>query len=258
MRGVLSLLVLVFQSAVGLYGQGLSNSTNHTLGYSLGFVQAKEENLVPKVHSGAMHSLTYSMEMMNDVYHCLEFQLGYGSLSTAIDQDAGSMNAQLMLGYSCNFKMYERNTLTYCLGPKISYTSSLSEYQTWDEAHAYWGTSLSLGASSVVFVELESNQSLVMHLDLSLLGFSARPDQHRLYSNEHWTFSNIMTIMNRDYRFGVWNNTFQLKASAEYRTPVAGSSTLVLFSSLYYSRLKADAGNPLREIISRIGIGVGL
>jgi hypothetical protein len=256
-RGFVTLFV-VFQSFGVILGQGKSTSTNHYFGYSIGIAQAKEENLLPKVHSGVIHTIAYLLESKGTSYQSLEFQLGYGTLATAIANDAGSMNAQLLLGCSYDLKIRENGSSTCYLGPRIAFTSSLSEFETWDEAHAYWGNCISLGAGSVLFVALQSEKSLVMRADLSLLGISTRPDQHRLYANEHWTFSNIVTIMNRNYRFGAWNSAFQFRASAEYRTSFVGSSSLAFSFSLYYSRLKADEGNPLKEIISRIGIGVGL
>jgi hypothetical protein len=251
-------LLLIMQSPGVTHGQEVSRSTNHNVSYSLGMIQAKEENLLPKVHSGAIHCIAYSLEMKSDSYQCLELQLGYSTLTTEVRNDAGSPNEQLLLGYSYNFRMHEKSTLTYYLGPKLAYTSSLTEYQTWDEAHAYWGNCISLAASNVLFVNLSSDSWLVGHLDLSLLGLIARPDQHRLYSSEYWTFSNITKIMNSGYRFGTWGNLFQLRASVEYRTPMFGSSALSLSASLYYSKLRAGEGNSLREVMSKFGIGIWL
>ena len=258
MNRALIFLLFIFHSHSVTHGQVVPNSTNHYVGYSLGMIQAKDANLLPKVHSGAIHCLTYSLEMKNDSYELFEFGLGYGPLKTEIANDAGSWNAQLQGGYTYSFKMHQDNSLTYYLGPKLAYTSSLSEYQTWDEAHAYWGSCISLAVSNVLFVDLHSDRSFVVHLDLSLLGLAARPKQHRLYSNEYWTFSNIVKIMNRDYQFGAWNNALQLRASAEYRTPIFGSKTISLSCSLYYSRLRADEENPLTEVISKFDIGIWL
>jgi hypothetical protein len=251
-------VLIVFQSFEIVQGQGMPTSVNHFLSYSLGINQAKEENLLLKVHSGAIHCFAYSVEIKNDAYQCIELQLGYSTLTTGVKNDAGSSNEQLSLGYSYNVKLHEQSPLTYYVGAKCAYTSSLSEYQTWDEAHAYWGSCISFAASNVLFVDLQSERSFVVHLDLSLFGLTARPEQYRLYSNEYWTFSNIISITNSGYRFGTWNNLFQLRTSAEYRTPIFGSSAVSLSGSLYYSRLKAGAGNPLKEIISKISLGIWL
>ena len=252
------ILFVVFQSFDVSHGQGQLDATNHYVGYSIGIAQAKEENLLPKVHSGVLHTISYLLESKATTYQSFEFQLGYGRLATAIANDAGSMNVQVRLGCSYNLKIQENGSSTCYLGPRIAFTSSLSEYRTWDEAHAYWGNFISLGAGSVLFVALQPEKSLVMRVDLSLFGVLTRPEPRRLYANEHWTFSNIMTIVNSDYRLGTWNNALQMSASVEYRTPLLGSSTLALSWSVYYSRLTADGGNPLKEITSRIGIGVGL
>jgi hypothetical protein len=256
-RGIVIVFV-VLQSAGVILGQGKFYSTDHYVGYSLGLAQAKEENLLPKVHSGVIHAVSYVLESKGASYHSLEFQLGYGRLATEITNDVGSMNAQMLLGCSYGLKIQENGSSTCYLGPRVAFTSSLSEYETWDEAHAYWGNFISLGASGVLFVALQPEKSLVMRADFSLFGALTRPELHRLYANERWTFSNIMTIINRDYRLGTWDNALQVRVSTEYRTPLIGSSTLALSYSFYYSKLKADAGNPLRQMTSRIGIGVGL
>ena len=252
------LLAHMFLIRVPLYGQGETTTTRHALGYSLGVTQIKEENLLPKVHSGLTHTLTYELHREGNSGHSATIQLGYGCVSTQIDRDEGSFNARLSLSYSPLFRVRQGGGFAYFLGPRISYSSSLSEYQTWDEAHAYWGTSLSLGVSNVVSLDLGTARDLTFCFDCSLLGITSRPERFRLYANERWTFSNIVGIMNSGYQFGFANDVFQLNTTARYRTPVFSSQFLALSCSLYYSRLNIDGGNPLREIITSIGIGLWL
>jgi hypothetical protein len=65
-------------------------------------------------------------------------------------------------------------------------------------------------------------------------------------------------LMNSHYRVGSVNNAFQLNASAEYRTPLFRSSALSFSFSLFYSRIKADVGKPLREFTPKLSMGVWL
>jgi len=252
------LLAQMFLIRVPLHGQVETNLTHHTLAYSLGVAQVKEENLLPKVHSGLIHALTYEFHREGDPRQSVTIQAGYGILSTRINHDEGSFNARLLLSYSPVFSVWRVGGFAYCVGPRLAYSSSLSEYQTWDEAHAYWGTSLSLGASNVVSLDLGTARDLTFCLDWLLLGITSRPERFRLYANERWTFSNIVKIMNSGYQFGFANDVFQLNVIARYRTPVFSSQFLALTCSLYYSRLNIEGGKPLREIITSIGIGVWL
>jgi hypothetical protein len=258
MKRSLLLLCITMQWCGVALSRQQSNSTYHYLGYSLGLMQAKEENLIPKVHSGATHWLTYSLEKRGETYHRLDLRLGYGYLQTAIERDLGSPNEQLGIAYSYNFMVRQKVPVAYYVGPRVAYTSSLTEYQTWDEAHAYWGTCLSLGLSAVSFVDLQPGKFLAVNVDLSLLTFVSRPELHRLYANERWTLSNIVTIMNKDFRFGGWGRSVQARASAEYRLPFLGSSRLSFSPTFSYSKLRIDGGNALTEIIIAMGIGIWL
>lgn len=252
------LVAMSILSVAVMRGQGVSGSIDHHLGYSLGFVQEKEENLLLKVHSGVTHWLVYSLEMRGDAYHRVDLQVGYGSLATSIQNDVGSTNGHLAGSYSYSVALRESGPLAFYFGPRVAYSSSLTEYQTWDEAHAYWGTCLSLGLSGASFIDLQTGKLLALNVDLSLLSLVSRPGARRLYANERWTFSNITTIMNSGFHVEDWTNALQVGASAEYRGPVAGIGVLSFSPSFFYSRLKVNDGNPLKEIIIRMSVGIWL
>jgi hypothetical protein len=250
------LLLLFYSSAMGQTPE--PGKIRYSLGYGFGLIQSKEENLIPKVHRGVANFLDFRIEKKDDLYRLFQLQLGYGKLKTAIENEAVSFNAQLSLSYCHDFKIIENKRYGYYLGPRASFTSSLSEYENWDEAHAYWGNFLSLGSSNILFMTLDKNKFWITQLDISMVGCYTRPDKHRLYANEYWTFSNIIKIMNSHYQFGFWNHAFQLKVATEYRTPLFADHLLALSFSVYYSRLKADDGNPLKELIHRMSVGVWL
>ncbi len=259
MKAFLLVLMIFLSSNISLFGQiYLKSESTHYIGYSLGAGQIKEENLIPKTHKGLSHFLSYQFEFKNDVYRCFEFIIGFGRYKTKIENETLSFNVQLLLSYLYNFKIFENEYIDYYLGLKTGFASSLSEYENWDEAHAYWGNYLSLGPSNTVNISLDENNYLLMHLDLALLGIYTRPDYNRLYANEHWTFSNIINKMNSNYHFGFVNNAFQAKASVEYRTPIFNDDHLSLMFSFYYSRLQADSGKPLKEFFIKFGIGIWL
>ncbi|MFH1196476.1 MAG: hypothetical protein V1720_12300 [bacterium] len=257
MRKLLFISFLLF--SVGNYEAQDSASTSlHHIGFSFGLDQIKEENLIPKVHSGLISFVSYRLETKNNTYNVFDFNFGYGIVNTEIENEAVSFNFQLSAGYCYDLFIVESNILKYYLGPKIAYTSSLAEYGNFDEAHAYWGNYLSLGASNVIFLNVDSGKYFVFNLDLSVFGFYTRPEYNRLYSNEYWTVSHIFEIMNSHYKFGFPNNAFQLRASAEYRTGIWDSNYLSLALSVYFSRIKAADGKPLKELIPKFSIGIWL
>ncbi len=59
----------------------------HYFGYSLGFDNIKEENLIPKIHSGILHEFAYGWELRRENYHRFLFRLGYGNIKTDIEQE---------------------------------------------------------------------------------------------------------------------------------------------------------------------------
>lgn len=250
--------MLFIQSYINLYSQDSANNSRHYFGFSIGNIQTKDENLIPKVHSGLINMISYRYERISSSYNLFDFNLGYGLLKTKIEKEAVSFNCQLALSYCYNLSLIRNDFINYYLGPKISFTSSLAEYGVFDEAHAYWGNFLSLCLSNVSFISIDPEKDLVFNLDISIIGLYTRPEYNRLYSNEYWTFSNIIDIMNSNYKFGFLNNAFQFKASAEYRTQIWNSNDLSLALSVYYSRIKDEAGKPLTELIPKISLGIWL
>jgi hypothetical protein len=251
-------IALLFLFHNTLHGQNETDVSRHALGYSLGFARIKEENLLPKVHSGVLHALNYEFQVQGNLSHSVIVQLAYGTVSTDITRDEGAFNARLLVSYSPQFVVRRAGGMTYCMGPMIAYSSSLAEYQTWDEAHAYWGTALSLGMSNVMSLDIGSARDLTFRLDCSLLGITSRPDRFRLYANERWTFSNLVKIMNSGFQYGFTEGVFQLATTARYRTPLFSSKSLTLSCSFSYSRLNVDGGKPLREIVTSLEIGLWL
>jgi hypothetical protein len=229
---------------------------HHFIGYSPGLTQIKEENLIPKVHTGILHFFSYSIQKKSDSYNLFRMHAGYGKLKTKIEDEAVSLYGQLSLCYDYQFRIAGNEKFVYYLGPYISFTSSLSEYENWDEAHAYWGNFLSFGPGNSLFISLDHKRSLITHFNLPVFGFYTRPDYYRLYANEYWTFSNITKLMNSHYHFGSLNNAFQINISTEYRTPFYKSSYFVMSFSVYYSRLKTNDGNPLKVLIPELGMGI--
>lgn len=257
MRILLYISLLLF-SAGNYEAQDRASTSHHYLGFSFSLDQIKEENLIPKVHSGLISIVSYRLETKNNYYNVFDFNFGYGIVNTEIENEAVSFNFQLSAGYCYDMLIVESSILKYYLGPKIAYTSSLAEYGNFDEAHAYWGNYLSVAASNVAFMYINPKNYFVFNLDLSVFGFYTRPEYNRLYANEYWTFSNIVNIMNSHYKLGFPNNAFQLSASAEYRTEIWDSNYLSLALSVYFSRIKAADGKPLKELIPKFSIGIWL
>lgn len=231
--------------------------TYHFLGYEPGHIQLKESNLIPKVFSGLAHTLTYGFERAGETLHSFQFAFIHNNPKTDIErdyvggEDHTKINGQFHFQYSYDPVHLSRRGVHLYLGPRLSYTYSLSYLHGWD-SHAYWGNYLSLGSSSVVRVDLRNDRAWQTTLNLSLAGLYARPDLIRRYKTEDWSVSHILKITNRRYSVGLWDNAFQIQISTEYRLPIRGRRFLALGLASYYSRIKREEGRPLREVIHRI------
>lgn len=232
--------------------------THHYFGYEPGFIQLKEMNLIPKVHKGIIHIVTYSFEKTNKNYQSFKFVFGYNNPKTSIERkaensnDYDKKNGQIFLNYSYNFNILNKKNIYYYLGSMLSYTYSISYYRGWD-SHAYWGNYLSLGPNNVLRIELNNNRSWLTSLNFSLIGFYNRPDHIRLYKVEDWSFNNIIKITNDNYTLGLWDNAFQVQFQTEYRFAIFKSKSFAVDYSFHFSRLKSNESNPLLELIHRIG-----
>lgn len=255
MREILFVFIILFL-VDNCEAQDSMSATHHYFGLSSGLTQIKEENLIPKVHSGLHLELSYDYETRDKTYQCIEFYLGYGTMKTEIENEAVSYSAGARLGYCYDMKIIEEENFQYFMGPGISYSSSLAEYENFDEAHHFWANFLSIGVSNVSLFNIDSHKYFILKLNFSVLGLYTRPDYNRLYANEYWTVSNVIEILNSHYKFGLFTNAFQFRIAAEYRTKLWGDNYLSLGLSVFYSRIKAEDGKPLKELIPGLTLGV--
>jgi len=250
-----SLIIIIMLTALPIIGQTYSSS-NHHIEYSIGLKQIKEENLIPKVHPGLNHFVSYEYETRDQTYQCIEFYLGYGTMKTEIENETVSYNARVLLGYCYDMKIIDNDNFQYFLGPGLSYSSSLAEYENFDEAHHYWGNFLSLGINNAALLNIDQDKYFIFKCNISILGVYTRPDYNRLYANEYWKFSNVIEILNSHYKFGLFNNAFQFRIAAGYRTKLWGENYLSLGLSIFFSRIKANDEKPLKELIPGLTVGV--
>lgn len=68
MKIIRYLVFMLLSISAIIRGQNSPSILNHHIEYSVGFSQIKEENLIPKVHSGLSHFLEYELEIRNNAY----------------------------------------------------------------------------------------------------------------------------------------------------------------------------------------------
>jgi hypothetical protein len=239
-----------------------ANSTSHfyTIGYGMGILQIKELNLMPKVNKGFQNSFIIKHEIRNEKYKALSLFGSYGSPETDIEKENDdteeNVNVQLEIKYLYEWRILEKSSYSYYLGPYIAYSYSISSYPIWDESHAYWGTSILLGVSNNQFVELKKNKIWNTSFDFSLLGFVSRPDTYRFYKIEDWSFMNILNKTNSNYNFSTWNNSYRIYFSSGIILPLTSKTSFGISYSLFYSRIDSNNSNPLQELLHLINLKI--
>jgi hypothetical protein len=233
----------------------------HCIGYQPGYLQIREMNLIPKVHRGMFHCISYGFEIRKRDYQVFRFAIGYANPKTSIERKSPDFNdydknqGQIHFNYAHLFSVPGSEKIRYYLGPMVSYTYSISNYYGWD-SHAYWGNFFSLGPKFLVRADLVGDRTLQASLDFSLFGFYNRPDAIRLYKVEDWSFARIVRISNQNYKAGIFTNAFQSRFSAEYRFGGSGTCRLALIYGLYYSRIVGADSRQLVELINRVGLNI--
>jgi len=154
-RGAVFLFFLLLLPGTAAEGQTSPlPGSKHTLGYSLGFQQSREELLMPKVHRGALHIFSYQYDDISDRYRSFTVTIGYGRLKTVIEDEYATIHGGVWLRYRHAFNLLRSGGVRLYIGPAASATASISYHDSWDESHAYWANDLSLGPSGVLCVPL--------------------------------------------------------------------------------------------------------
>ena len=261
---IILIIVCVLPGLIPVRAQdSVITGTHHYFGYNPGYIQLKEMNLIPKVHNGMINAVTYCFERTGRNYQSFHFLFGYSNPKTSIERESPDFQnyrknqGQVHFRYSYLFGLANLNNIHYYLGPKLSYTYSLSYYYGWD-SHAYWGNYISIGPENLILVDFPDRFSWLTSLDLSLLGLYNRPDAIRLYKQEDWSFFHIIGKTNSNYQAGILTNALQVRFRTECRLACSRKYHVAFHYCFYYSRIKSSNSKTLFELIHSIGISIFL
>lgn len=237
--------------------QGLSAST-HKIAITIGVNQIKEANLLSWAHSGFITTLSYGCTHSQENYRDFRFLLGYSRIIARAEDVTKSANILIGTSYSYAFKMTERRSLTYFLGPLVNLSYSVGAYPNWDDSHLYWANDMSVGINNVLIYTLRNETQLVSHVSMPLLSLFSRPDLMRLNKFDDMSFGGIVKNLHSNMNLGFWDSAFRFHADIELRFPIFRSEQEAFFYSLDIVRLHGNVGNPYTQLIHQIGMKVML
>lgn len=251
------LIILILQGGL-CHGQEKKSSVSQQLiGYELGSYQIKEEILIPKVHRGIIHSLSYRYCKEGKHFHEASFVLGYGKLKTKLETEKVTWNGQVDLQYAMGFYLVNSQKVSFSLGFNTRYRWSVFEYPVWDESRAYWGTAVTLGPYNRFMVLLKKNRAWITTWDISLLGLLGRPDEVRLDAQQDWSFAGVMTSTQSNFTFGLVNQILISDFRTEFRLPFGDDNFVSFFYALIFQRVAKKDEPPLKTLTNNLGIGIG-
>jgi hypothetical protein len=229
--------------------------TSNLFNLTFGNNRLKEENLIPKVHSGALTGFSYVFEKSGNNFNSIACSISYNHLKTMLETEKVTQTGQINIKYSWGCNLSKRKGTNYFFGVTTSYNWSIQEFPVWDESRAYWGTSLVTGPYGRLSLTFDNLCSWISSFDIGLLGILSRPDYVRLYAQEEWSFSNILKITNSDFSFGIMNNILICCFKSEYRIPFKNDNFLSFYGSMFYEKISRSEGQLLK--VSQIAAGIG-
>lgn len=260
MKPFLRVTVLVLLCVSASRGQDTTDLATpfsfHVLGITIGVNQAKEENLVPRVHTGFITRLSYEYRRIGEQSHDFRCALGLSRILADPEDITKTANAMITSSYSYSFKVIDESSLMYFIGPQADLVYSVFFYPNWDDSHLYWGNSLSLGISNSALFSFQNDTRLFARFFFSLLSVSSRPDLLRLYKFEEVSFDGIVKNVHSDLTLGVPPKVMALHFDIEYQFPLFQTKTEAVFYSFDYARINSDPALPFTQMIHQLGLRI--
>jgi hypothetical protein len=258
---IISTVILLLMANFA-YGQNTteldSMASTHSIGVTIGINQIKEANLLSRVHSGFVTTLSYGCIHSQQNYSDFQFLLGYSRIIARSEDITKSVNILIGTSYSYAFKAVDRQSLTYFIGPQVKLSYSAGAYPNWDDSHLYWANYMSVGINNVLIYRLHDETRLVSHISIPLLSIFSRPDLVRLKKFDDLSFSGIVKNLHSNMKLGFWNTAFHLHVDIEYQFPIFRTKQEAFFYSIDYVRLRRYDDNPYTQLMHQIGIKVFL
>ncbi len=234
------------------------NKGIHSVSFSGGINQMKEELLHPKVHTGTIFQLGYGFEKRMKLYHTFNFNLRYSRLKTKLEDLSKSVNLQINTNYSFRYSLYSRKNFEYFLGPEFQICYNASFLPNWDDSHLYWASYYSIAAGNTLFWDLNNGNQCILTFSFPLFSVFSRPETERLYKIDDTDFSGIVNNLNSNLTAAHLVNVFYLRLNTEYRFGIFKNKHEAFTYSFEWSDVKRNDSKAFYQIINQIGIKIYL
>jgi hypothetical protein len=143
-------------------------------GLSLTSASVREDLLVPLAFTGPRLDLSARYAVLSGPHRIeSELLLGVGLLENRFDHGAVQLSHGLGLGYL--YELSEDPARRFALGSIVRWHDELSYLYSWDDAHASWLSTLTLGVLARHELQLAGAVAIESRGELALLGLMGRP-----------------------------------------------------------------------------------
>lgn len=254
---IISLLLLGVNDSWGQDTTGTQMPVSfHALGITIGVNQVKEENLLPRIHSGFITSISYGHRRIEERFQDFRFALGFSRILATPENVTKSANAMITSTYSYCFKAIDEPSIKYYVGPHAKLAYSIFLYPNWDESHLYWGNSFSLGISNIAYYSFQNDTKFFSAFSVTLLSMYSRPDIPRLYKIDDVSFGGIVSDVHKNLKLGFVTKIFLLHFDIEYQFPVFQTKTEALFYSFDYAWIGKGDAFPFVQLFHQLGLRI--
>ncbi|MCH7411323.1 hypothetical protein MM239_18150 [Belliella sp. DSM 111904] len=204
------------------YGQNLlADHKSRQVNFLSGYIQQKELNLMPKVHSGFQYVLEYQVDSEMKYLRRFRARFGVSPLTTPWETSGFSANLEIQASYFQFIQILNTQNWKVWTGPFGRLTYNTSFYPNWDESHLYWANQMQTGLASRSVYKLQGQtRSLFWDFNLPVLGLLSRPNIERNYKINDFSFGGIVQVMHYQPQIIGLINNFQVHSRIGFIFPI--------------------------------------
>jgi hypothetical protein len=238
------------QDSVGTSSRG----SGQAIGITVGVNQLSDENLLPRVHTGLITTLSYVRRSVGESFSDCSLSLSFSRIIAKGEDVTKSANGLIAASSAYAMSVVNGDRLRCFVGPQAQARYSVSLYPNWDDSHLYWANVLSVGFTNVAFYTFDDNTVLLAEVNLPILSLQSRPDALRLYKFDDASFGGIVRNLHHDLTAGFVSSVLHVHIGMEYQFPAFQTKTEAVFFSFDYTRMVSSNALPFRQLQYQLGL----
>jgi hypothetical protein len=236
MNKSLFLFIILFSIINSSVGQSLfAPDKGLQLSLSAGHAQYKEQLFNGLRNDGLELSLGLNYGIQQ---HSLNHEFGWNINAAALWNRYGWSSEYIQLS-NLHYRLLTEAGKGFQLGGNVSYSSSFYRNENFDSQHNYWVTTLNLGFSACYRIPINSKLTVMIPVNIPLLGFLSRPATNRnLILNEpDLRIGDILKRINSNFKLvTIGRNYFDIETGLFFNTRLRNSRQVTIGYRVRYEQ----------------------